>query len=1054
MKIYFVSMRDGTESADWRGLAAHARALGFTTLAANIVPETQAQASENDEAIRAFARAASEQGLAAMMDISLDQPAAFGLGPVTGHVPSDEQAFPPDPRYLAQGAAPADWLAGELGEGWRRRLPSFARCGVTRFRCLRPRAATPSAWANLIAATRREFPGCAFHVWTPGLSWGDVARLAGAGFAGGFTSGAWWDFRARWFAGEAELLDRLGPAIAFPRPPACDSAPPPPPAPADGSVGRIVAGRALRLAATTAHGLLMPMGFEFGLEASIEPDIAAPIESLRGAARYDLTAEASEANALVDRLAEKYGPPAFAGGGGERVAALLRAWPPADHAPAEGVAILINRDARAAAPAPATVAMRGGGAALIAEETQPGPPLSPGEVRLITLHSAPMIRNRLSPTALRQATEASRIVIDKPAPAVDGGRFPSKHTLGDAIDVEADIFIDGHDVIAADLLWRPVDETEWRREPMAPLGNDRWRARIIPRRIGRHVATIEAWQDLFGGLRRDAGKKLAAGMDATLEIQEARELVAAAMMRADISGQTEFRRALEAFDAGEAQRAVVALLADSLRDAMAATPDKQFRTRLDTPLQLDIESPQASFASWYEMFPRSATDDPARHGTFADVIERLPAIRAMGFDVLYFPPIHPIGVTNRKGRNNSLIARPDDPGSPYAIGGAEGGHDAIHPELGTFDDFRRLVAAARKQGLEIALDFAIQCSPDHPWLNQHPGWFKRRPDGSIRYAENPPKKYEDIVNVDFFAAEAIPELWIALRDVVAFWLKEGVRMFRVDNPHTKPLSFWRWMIADIRARRPDAIFLSEAFTRPKMMYRLAKVGFSQSYTYFTWRNEKREIIEYLQELTTAPVKDFFRPHFFVNTPDINPYFLQTSGRAGFLIRAALAATLSGLWGVYSGFELCEAAPLPGREEYLDSEKYEIRTRDDAAPGNIIAEITALNRLRREFPVLQTHLGVRFYNAVNDSILFYGKGDAASGEIILVFVSLDPHHAQEAMVEIPLWEFGLHDDAALAMEDLMRGDRYIWSGKWRHVRFDPADAPYLILRAARPDRSAP
>ena len=399
---------------------------------------------------------------------------------------------------------------------------------------------------------------------------------------------------------------------------------------------------------------------------------------------------------------------------------------------------------------------------------------------------------------------------------------------------------------------------------------------------------------------------------------------------------------------------------------MHAADDGRSPAEHTPAIPLDVDRPQAGFASWYEMFPRSATDDPARHGTFVDVIARLPAIRAMGFDVLYFPPIHPIGTTNRKGRNNALRAEPDDVGSPYAIGGPEGGHDAIHPQLGTLDDFRALVAAAKDHGLEIALDFAIQCSPDHPWLREHPDWFRWRPDGSIRFAENPPKKYEDIVNPDFYAEAAMPGLWLALRDVVQFWVDQGVRIFRVDNPHTKPLPFWHWMIADIRGRHPDVIFLAEAFTRPKLMYRLAKVGFTQSYTYFTWRNTKQEIIEYLTELNAPPVRDFFRPNFFVNTPDINPPFLQTSGRPGFLIRAALACTLSGLWGMYSGFELCEAAPLPGREEYLDSEKYQIRVRDFAAPGNIVGEITALNRIRRAHPALQSHLGVTFYPALQRS----------------------------------------------------------------------------------------
>ncbi len=406
----------------------------------------------------------------------------------------------------------------------------------------------------------------------------------------------------------------------------------------------------------------------------------------------------------------------------------------------------------------------------------------------------------------------------------------------------------------------------------------------------------------------------------------------------------------------------------------------------------------AEFASWYELFPRNQSGDPARHGTFRDVEQRLPAIRDMGFDVLYFPPIHPIGRTNRKGRDNSLIAAANDPGSPYAIGAPDGGHVAIHPQLGTIDDFRALRNAAAAHGLELALDFAIQCSPDHPWLREHPDWFEWRPDGGLRYAENPPKKYEDIVNVDFHAAGAVPGLWLALRDIVAYWADEGVRIFRVDNPHTKPFAFWEWLIADIRARYPDTLFLAEAFTRPKVMYRLAKLGFSQSYTYFTWRNEKSEIEAYLKELTeTAPadipqaarsgiragtnVADFFRPNFFVNTPDINPVYLQHSGRAGFLIRAALAATLSGLWGMLQGFEFCEALAVPGREEYAHSDKYEIRARPERAAGDIVDEITRLNAIRRVNPALQAHRGLAFHQAWNDQVLWFRKANVDRSNVL-------------------------------------------------------------------------
>jgi starch synthase (maltosyl-transferring) len=445
----------------------------------------------------------------------------------------------------------------------------------------------------------------------------------------------------------------------------------------------------------------------------------------------------------------------------------------------------------------------------------------------------------------------------------------------------------------------------------------------------------------------------------------------------------------------------------------------------------------------------------------------------MGFDVLYFPPIHPIGQRHRKGRNNSLNAGPDEPGSPYAIGAAEGGHEALHPQLGNFDDFRRLLAAAATQGLEIALDFAVQCAPDHPWLREHPEWFSYRPDGTVRHAENPPKLYQDIVNVDFYAEAGAATLWPALRDIVLFWASHGVRIFRVDNPHTKPAPFWEWLIAEVRAQHPEAIFLAEAFTRPKQMARLAKLGFSQSYTYFTWRNDKRELTSYMTELTQTPLREYFRPHFFVNTPDINPYFLHDSGRAGFLIRAALASLLSGLWGMLSGFELCEAQPLvvngQVKEEYLDSEKFQLRPRDYQQPGNIVAQITRLNALRRNYPALQHHLGVQFYAAANDQVLYFARYTeplrtpigplvAAAGHgplpaaastprfgdsVLLVAISLDPFNTQQSSIEVPLWEWGLPDNATVQVEDLMQGYRFEWQGKVQNITLQPQQLPFAV-----------
>jgi starch synthase (maltosyl-transferring) len=429
------------------------------------------------------------------------------------------------------------------------------------------------------------------------------------------------------------------------------------------------------------------------------------------------------------------------------------------------------------------------------------------------------------------------------------------------------------------------------------------------------------------------------------------------------------------------------------------------------------------------------------------VIDRLPYVRDLGFDVLYFTPIHPIGRTNRKGKNNALKAQPGDVGSVYAIGSEEGGHTAVHPDLGTLDDFRRLVAAAEAHGLEIALDFAIQCSPDHPWIKEHPEWFDWRPDGSIKYAENPPKKYEDIVNVHFYG-ESLPSLWVELRDAVLFWVDQGVKIFRVDNPHTKPIPFWEWMIREVNDRHPDVLFLAEAFTRPKMMKKLAKIGFQQSYTYFTWRNTKQELMDYATELA-GPMGEYYRPNFFANTPDINPVYLQTSGRPGFIVRGTLAATLSSVYGLYNGFEVCEGAPMPGKEEYLDSEKYELKAWDLDRPGNIKDHVRKLNRIRRSNPALWDFRNVLFLNAWNDHILAYAKLTPARDNCVLVLVNLDPKNRQEAVYEVPLWEFGLPDHAAIEAEDLLNGGRFTLYGKTHRIALDPVERPVAIWRLIPP-----
>ncbi|MFZ5718061.1 MAG: maltotransferase domain-containing protein [Pseudomonadota bacterium] len=944
--------------------------------------------------------------------------------------PSDEAVVDPRAPAEAQGLALArlrDPESARAVANWfAPRLAAWARQGLAGVRILCPGEATAGFWRELLDSVRTTTSDFLAVADTPGLPRPAAGDLVGAGFDFTLSSVPWWDLRARWLAEEDSALRRIAPPIAAAEAP--DG-----PRLADRLAGAayevdLVCERSLRLAAAVGSGLLVPQ--EFGVSD----------EALR------------RANALAGRAAADGADLRLLSSAAAEATIMLRTRTVDARATDEALLILANPSLERAAAVDPAEFLPGAGAELsgfqrIGGEDEPFAPLAPGEVRVLAARRASAIVSARKPgrQAARAAARAARLVLERVTPSVDGGQFPAKRIVGERVVVEADIFADGHEQLAAEVGWRAADEAAWHWSPMAELGNDRWRGAFVPDRLGRHLFTIRGWVDRFGGLRRDLSKKLGAGVAQPVDFMEGRALMEAAAARSGGALAKSLKLLLKAYDGvrdDEARAGV--LLGDEARRLMREADDRPFLIELDPAQPLDAERLAARYSSWYELFPRSTSDRPDRHGTFDDVIARLPAVRDMGFDTLYFPPIHPIGTTNRKGRDNSLTAQEGEPGSPYAIGSKAGGHDAIHPELGTLDDFLRLVSAAREHGLEIALDFAIQCSPDHPWLKAHPGWFDWRPDGSLKYAENPPKKYQDIVNVDFYKDEAIPDLWIALRDVVAFWARNGVRVFRVDNPHTKPLPFWEWLIRDIRSESPDVIFLSEAFTRPAMMYRLAKVGFSQSYTYFTWRHTKAELTEYLTELTSPPVKEFYRPHFFVNTPDINPYFLQTSGRGGFLIRAALAATLSGLFGVYSGFELLESEPVPGKEEYRDSEKYEIKPRAWRQAGDIVDEITQLNRIRRGHPALQTHLGVTFYPAFNDQVLYYGKRDPSGREMVLVAVSLDPHHAQSADIEIPLWEFDLPDDGALLVDDLVGERGFVWRGKRQHVALTP-DRPYAIWR---------
>jgi starch synthase (maltosyl-transferring) len=640
---------------------------------------------------------------------------------------------------------------------------------------------------------------------------------------------------------------------------------------------------------------------------------------------------------------------------------------------------------------------------------------------------------------IESAAAGGAFIIEDIFPSIDGGQFPVKRVVGEPIEVWADIYRDGHEVISAALVWRREEERDWQRAPMAHGSNDRWGGSFTPDASGRYIYAIEAWTDDFATWRRGLELKQKAGQDITLDALEGAGMLTKAQGVGPTAAAVILRQCEEYLQTGE----VAPLLIPALGDAMAESQWRPDLTR-SAPFPLMVDRPLARSGAWYEMVPRSQGTTPGRHGTFKDCTARLPDVAAMGFDVVYLTPIHPIGRTNRKGRNNALTAAPGDPGSPYAIGAIEGGHDAVHPELGTLEDFRDFVASCKALDMEVALDFAVQCSPDHPWLIQHPGWFRKRPDGSMRYAENPPKKYQDIVNPDFGCEDA-GSLWDALRDVVLFWIDQGVKIFRVDNPHTKPLQFWQWLIHEVQLRHPDVIFLAEAFTRPKVMKGLAKLGFTQSYTYFTWRTQKWELEAYLRELTDYPERDFYRPNFFVNTPDILPFHLQSGEPWMFKSRVALAATLSSTYGIYNGFELIEHEPIPGKEEYLNSEKYEIKVRDWEQPGNIKPYIGALNLARRGNAALQQTSNLTFIHIDDANVIGFVKQSADHGNTVAVAIALsrDPHEFWFPIPDILVGADGESRHVA-ALENLITGERHPveWGGV--HLRIDPMRDPALLF----------
>ncbi len=809
--------------------------------------------------LRQACEAATAAGLGLLMDVRVDRVAADGAladSQPTPFLALDRDAVL-DPRRdldvqasLAAAATPEQATA--LAAWWTQRLDGWHAAGVAGFRLLGLDGLPGDAVVPLLRALRQ---GCRalLLAWTPGVAWAALDGLGEIGLDGVFCSLPWWQGEGEWLWDELAHLRPLAPVIA-------------------------------------------PLALPAGSGSAMPPDrlaVAAVIGDgwLVGSQAQARDGQAGTLARLLDQERSPGGAIAVLSGSGGPVLAALRTDAPDLRVADRGVLVLANTDASAAHAVDPTVLLPAAGGRLDAFEPllpRDGEPLvpglsltlAPGEVRLYAAGAAPApdARRSLDVHAAEEAGHWGRLAIENPSPAVDDGTLPVKRIVGELVAVQVDVLCDGHDKLAVALQWRGPDEAAHETR-MRPLGNDRYAAAFPLPALGRYRYRIEAWRDVFESFRDELGKKHAAGVPIELEMIEGTRLVEAAAARAEGGLQQALAASLAAMEAGPDARRE-ALLSAELATAMAAADPRDGSVASERPIAVQAERVGARYASWYEVFPRSMSDDANRHGTFADVERHLPRVRDMGFDVLYFPPIHPIGTANRKGRNNTLTPGPEDVGSPYAIGSEEGGHDALHPQLGTLDDFRHLVAAAHGHGIEIAIDFAVQCSPDHPWLKEHRGWFDWRPDGSIKYAENPPKKYQDIVNVDFYAEDAVPGLWVALCDVVLFWAQQGVRLFRVDNPHTKPFPFWQWMIAEVQARFPDAIFLAEAFTRPKVMYRLAKVGFSQSYTYFTWRNTKAELEEYVTELADTAPRDFFRPHFFVNTPDINPPFLQTSGRPG------------------------------------------------------------------------------------------------------------------------------------------------------------------------------
>jgi starch synthase (maltosyl-transferring) len=1045
-------------------------------------PRFRGAAKKSDAALlRGFTAAAKAQGLRVIMDLVVNHTAKdselaarrphWFARDDNGDVRSPYAVDPDDPerRTVWGDLAELDYRPPQRDEivaYFAELVRHYAGLGFGGFRCDAAYKVPAAAWARLIAAAKEADPDILFCAENLGAREEEVLALAGAGFDYLFNSVKWWDFESPWLLAQYERFRHIAPSIGFPE--SHDT---------ERLVTELLAAgfpeaqvearyrQSYAFAAAFSAAVMLPMGFEFGWSRRL--DVVAGAATAREPARFDLSGFVAGVNrmkAAVPALNEE-GPQRRLSPPDDPLLVLLR-----QSDGGERAFVLVNtQDGASREVATEELLAAAGllplGDRLLVEEVRPGgeatpaPPrfaVAPLDVRVLRARLRPVRRVAIGPRegAAREPSHPpewrpeGRILIEDVWPEIDGGRYPIKRIVGDEIAVWADLLRDGHDRIRAVLRYAFEDEA-WQETPFAFFDNDRWVAQFRPDRVGRWRYTIAAWTDRFESWRDDLMKKLDAGQEVALELAEGARLVERMAGHAAAGGKARLRAIAGELAAADATRRAELMLSEALRRLMAEAEPRADRVDYRRELELVVDRPEARFAAWYEMFPRSQGRVAGKSATFDDMIARLPDLAALGFDVVYLVPIHPIGRTNRKGRDNAVVARPDDPGSPYAIGAAEGGHTAVHPELGTLADFRRFVAAAAELGIEVALDFAIQCAPDHPWVKQHREWFTFRPDGSIKYAENPPKKYEDIVNVEFYNPDR-GGLWQELRDTILFWIDQGVRTFRVDNPHTKPVPFWEWLIREVKARCPDAIFLSEAFTRPKMMRALAKAGFSQSYTYFTWRNAKAELIEYLGELTQGAAKEYLRPNFFTNTPDILPVFLQEGGRPAFRIRLVLAGTLSPAYGIYNGFELCENAPIPGREEYLHSEKYEYKVWDWDRPGNIKRDILVLNRFRRENPALHELTNLRFLDCADPNILAYAKASADRRNIVVVAVNLDPFAVHAGDIVLPLGEWGIAHDRDFALEEAFTGRFLTWRGDRQHLSLDPQSHPALLFRLLPPE----